>query len=84
MFQNGFGLSIKIAKNTKDKSLKQLKTANINRPWAYNWEGLLSEGYLRLRFGGPIFERAYFFFRGQWGGGAYYQNFTVTFSNCFA
>ena len=52
-FQNGFGLSIKTAKNTN--SLKQLKTANPNRPWAYFWEGLLSEGYLRLRFGGLIF-----------------------------
>ena len=33
----------------------------------YYWEGLLSEGFLRLTFGGLIFERAYF------GGG----NFTV-------
>ena len=41
-FQNGFGLSI----------LKQLKTANSNSPWAFIQEGLLSEGYLRLRFGG--------------------------------
>ena len=34
-------------------------------------EGLLSDGYLCLRFGGLIFGRAYF------GGGAYYWNFTV-------
>ena len=27
---------------------------------AYIWEGLLSEGYLCLRFGGLIFGRAYF------------------------
>ena len=41
------------------------KTASTNSPWAYIWEGLLSEGFLRLRFGGLIFGRAY------------YQNFTV-------
>ena len=54
-FQNGFGLSI--------------KTSSSNRPRAYIREGLLSEGYLRLRFGGLIF-------RGG-GGGAYYWNVTV-------
>ena len=41
------------------------KTASTNSPWAYIWEGLLSEGFLRLRFGGLIFGRAFFF----WGGG---------------
>ena len=46
------------------------KTASTNSPWAYIWEGLLSEGFLRLRFGGLIFGRAYF-------GGACYRNFTV-------
>ena len=56
-------------------SLKQLKTASTNSPWAYIREGLLSEGFLCLRFGGLIFGRAYFFFLG--GGGAYYRNFTV-------
>ena len=50
-FQNGLGLTI--------------KTANSNSPWAYIREGLLSKGYLRLRFGGLIFGRAY------------YRNFTV-------
>ena len=45
-FQNGLGLTI--------------KTASINSPWAYIWEGLLSEGFVRLRFGGLIFGRAYF------------------------
>ena len=45
-FQNWMGLTI--------------KTANPNSPWAYVWEGLLSEEYLRLRFGVPIFGRAYF------------------------
>ena len=33
-FQSGFGLSIKSAKNTKDNSLRQLKTTNSNSPWA--------------------------------------------------
>ena len=40
------------------------KTASTISPWAYIWEGLLSEGFLRLRFGGLIFGRAYFFFSG--------------------
>ena len=35
--------------------MKQLKTASTKSPWAYIREGLLSEGYLRLRFGGLIF-----------------------------
>ena len=47
-FENGLGL-IK-------------KTPNSNSPWAYIREDLLSEGYLRLRFGGLIFRRAYYFF----------------------
>ena len=47
------------------------KTASTNSPWAYIWEGLLSEGFLYLRFGGLIFGRAYFFFGGGGGGGAY-------------
>ena len=42
--------------------------ANANSPWAYLWEGLLSEGYLRLRFGVLLFGRAYF-------EGAYDRNF---------
>ena len=42
------------------------KTASTNSPWVYNWETLLSEGFLRLRFGGGglIFGGAYFFLRG--------------------
>ena len=36
-FQNRLGLTI--------------KTAHCNNPWTYVQEGLLSEGYLRLRFG---------------------------------
>ena len=49
-FQNGLNLTI--------------KTAGTNSPWAYIREGLLSEGYLRLGFGG-LFSGGYFF----WGGG---------------
>ena len=60
---------MKTTKNTnKDNNLKQLKTANSNSPRAYIWEGLLSEGYLRLRFWGLIFGRVYlfnFFFEGR-------------------
>ena len=50
MFQNGLDLTIKIA--------------STNSSWAYIQEGLLSEGYLRLRFGGLIFGRACFFLGG--------------------
>ena len=45
-FQNGLDLTT--------------KTAGTNSPWAYIREGLLSEGYLHLRFGGLIFRRTYF------------------------
>ena len=55
MFQNGLDFT--------------MKTASTNSPWAYIREGLLLEGYLRVRFGGLIF--------GGGGGGAYYRNFTV-------
>ena len=34
---------------------KQPKTTNTNSPCACIWEGLLSEGYLCLRFGGLIY-----------------------------
>ena len=55
------------------------KTASTNSPWAYICEGLSSEGFLHLRFGGLIFGRAYFtfFFLEGGGGGDYYWNFTV-------
>ena len=43
-------------------SLKQLKTASTNSPWAYIREGLVSERFLRLRFGGLIFRRGGLFF----------------------
>ena len=54
-FQNGLDLT--------------MKTVSTNSPWAYIWEGLLSEGYLRLRFGGLIFGRTYFGGGGGGGGG---------------
>ena len=54
------GLDNKNGLNHEDNSQKQLKTADSNSPCAYIREGLLSEGYLRLRFGGLICWRAYF------------------------
>ena len=63
VFQNGLDLT--------------MKTASTNCPWAYIREGLLSEGYLRLRFGGLIFGRTSFGREGGGGGGAYYRNFTI-------
>ena len=35
------------------------KTPSTNSPWAYIWEGFLSEGFLHPRFGGLIFGRAF-------------------------
>ena len=37
-----------------------IETVNSNSAWVYIMKGLLSEGFLRLRFGGLIFGRAYF------------------------
>ena len=71
-FQNGLGSTLKTAKTLR----KQYKTASTNSSWTYNREGLLSEGRLRLRFGGLIFGRV-FFLGGEAGVGAYYRNFTV-------
>ena len=68
-FRNGFGLSIKTAKTTTITALKLLETAtDSNSPWAYIREGLLSEGYLRLRIRGLIFERVFFGGGGGEGG----------------
>ena len=53
-----------------------IKTASTNSPRAYIQEGLLSEGYLRLRFGGLIFGRAFFFFGG--GGGLLSEFYGIT------
>ena len=55
------GLDNKNNEKHKDDNLNQCKTANPNRSWAYIWEGLLSEGYLRLRFGGTFFREGSFF-----------------------
>ena len=52
------GLHNKNSLKHYENSLKQLKTTNANSPWAYILEGLLSEGFLRLRFAGLIFGRA--------------------------
>ena len=62
-----------------DNSLKHLKTSNPDSPWAYIREGLLSEGYLRLRFweaGRGLFSGELSFER------AYYRSFTVFYSSC--
>ena len=40
----------------------------VESPWAYILEGLLSEGFLRLRFGG-LFSGGLIFFGGGGGGG---------------
>ena len=73
-FQNGLGLTIKTAEQHYENSLKQLKTASTNSPWACILEGLLWERFLRLRFEGLIWGA------GRGGGlilgGAYYRNFT--------
>ena len=45
-----FGLDNKNSVNTT-------KTASTNSSWVYLQEGFLSEGFLRLRFGGLIFGR---------------------------
>ena len=60
-----------------ENSLNQLKTAGTNSRWAYIWEGLLSEGFLRLTFGGLISGGLIFIFYFFWGGRGYYRNFTV-------
>ena len=60
VFQNGIGLGNKNSLKHYENSLKQLKTANTNSPWAYIREGVLLEGFLHLRFEGLILWRAYF------------------------
>ena len=64
-FQNGLDLIIKTA------------TCSTNSPWAYIREGLLSEGYLRLKFGGLLFGRAYFFLGGGGGGGLLLEFYSI-------
>ena len=67
---NWVGLDNKNSLKYYRNSLKQLKTASTNIPWANIREDVLSEGILRLRFGGLIFGSTCF-----WG--VYYRNFPV-------
>ena len=67
LFQNGLDLT--------------MKTASTNCPWPYIREGLLSEGYLRLRFGGLIFGRTYFGGRGR-GGGLLSEFYGTSIATC--
>ena len=58
------GLDNKNSLKHDENGLKQLKTANTNSLWVYILEDLLTEGYLRLRFGvlfsgGLIFRKFY-------------------------
>ena len=72
LFKIGLWLDNRNNFNTKMyNNLKQLKTPRPNSPWAYIREGLLSKGFLRLRFGGLILGRL--IFESGWGS----QNFTV-------
>ena len=76
--QNGLGL----IKTEKKNSLKQLKSASNNSPWAYMYirEGLLWEGFLHLRFGGLIFgSQGLFWGGGEGGRGGLLSEFTVIF-----
>ena len=62
-----------------ENSLKQLKTASANSPWAYIREALFSGARIfASKIWGLFVGRAYFL-RGGGGGGwrAYYWNFTV-------
>ena len=70
-FQTGLGLTIKTAEQHYENSLKQLKTASTNSPWACILEGLLSEGFLRLRFEGLIFGA------GRGGGGLFWEELII-------
>ena len=58
-----------------ENSLKQLKTASTNSPWAYIWEGFIIGRIFVSEIevgGGLIFVFVFFL-----GGGGYYCNFTV-------
>ena len=52
-----------------------IKTASSNSSWPYIREGLLSEGYLCLRFGGAYFREGLIFFFGGGGGGGLLSEF---------
>ena len=84
--QSGLDLTMKTA-----STMRSNNRSPANNPWVYIREGLFSEGYVRLRFGGLIFERAYFFFFffvwGGWGGGwlsEFYGIFTIFFNGSYA
>ena len=50
-----------VSQQKQPKTLwKQPKTANTNSLWVYIREGLLSEGFLRLRFRGAYFRKGLF------------------------
>ena len=68
------GLDNKNSLKHYENSLEQLKTASTNSPWTYIRKGLLSEGFLHLRFGGLISGGLLFFFLG-WGGGGLLSEF---------
>ena len=72
--KNGFGLTVQKVKTAKAPRKQPKTEASTNSPWTYSREGLLTEGFLRLRFGGLIFERT--FFLGGGGGKVYYRNYT--------
>ena len=60
-----------------------MKTASTKSLWAYIREGLVSEGYLRLRFGGLIFASAYFFCGGGGLLSEFYGMANVCICICF-
>ena len=49
---NGVGFDNKTIVKHYKNGQNQLKTASTNSPRAYIWQGLLSEGFSCLRFGG--------------------------------
>ena len=76
-FWKGFCASKWVGPDNKN-SLKQLKKRlSTNSPWADIQEGLLSEGFLHLKFGGAHFHGGggIIFF---WGGGGLLSEFYST------
>ena len=56
-------------KNSLKHYKNNLRQLALNSPWAYTQEGLLLEGFLRLRFGGAYFREGLFFLILVRGGG---------------
>ena len=54
------------------------KTASTNSPWAYIWEGLLSEGFLQLRLIGGLFSGGLILGGGGGGGGLLSEFYSMT------